>query len=304
MPKKSAVRKTFVVLVILLISFTRVGISASERKIGVSLLTKSHHFFRELEDGLTNESKKFGFRPIIVYGEFDHTRQVAQVEDLIAKKVDALILAPCDSMAIGESIVRANEAGIPVFTVDIANLSGKGKVIAHIASDNLGGGRQAGRLMSEALKGKGKVVIINHPNVTSVMDRVAAFREYLKDYPAIQIIADIPGWGQRDRAMAIMEDLLLMMPDLNGVFAINDDSALGAAKAIDAAGKTGKIMIIGYDATPEARKAIESGKIYGDVVQYPREIGNLVIRVIANYFEGKTIKPFIPVKVGIYSRER
>ena len=113
-----------------------------------------------MEDGLTNESKKFGFRPIIVYGEFDHTRQVEQVDDFIAKKVDALILAPCDSMAIGEAIVKANEAGIPVFTVDIANLSGKGKVIAHIASDNFEGGRQAGRLMVKPLKVKGKWLLL------------------------------------------------------------------------------------------------------------------------------------------------
>ena len=142
------------------------------------------------------------------------------------------------------------------------------------------------------------MVIINHPRVTSVMDRVAGFREYLRNYPGIEVMADIPAWGQRDRAMSIMEDLLLMMPEVKGVFAINDDSALGAAKAIEAAGKTGKIAIMGYDGTAEARKAIEEGKIYGDVIQYPREIGRLAITVMRDYFEGRTISRTSRCKSG------
>lgn len=302
-PNQKAFRKTLLVLTIVFIFLMGYRITASEKKIGVSLLTKGHQFFRDLEDGLVAESKKYGFKTYIVYGEFDHSRQVVQVEDLIAKKVDALILAPCNSIEIGETIVKANEVGIPVFTVDIANLSEKGKVVAHIASDNTEGGRQVGKLMAEALRGKGKVVIINHPNVTSVMDRVAGFRDALKEYPGITIMADIPAWGQRTRAMSIMEDLLLMMPDLNGVFAINDETALGALKAAEAAGMAGRITIVGYDASPEARKAIESGKIYGDVVQYPREIGRLAIKAVADYFEGKAVKPFIPVKVGVFTKE-
>lgn len=272
--------------------------------IGVALLTSQHQFFRELEGAIRSEAKRHGYQQMVRYGEFDQTRQNAQVEEMIARKVDALILSPCDSKTIGDTILRANRAKIPVFNVDIANLSGKGKVVAVFTSDNFEGGRQAGRLMSEALKGQGKVVIINHPNVTSVMDRVRGFRDFLRQYPKIEIIADIPAWGQRDRAMAIMEDLLLMLPDLNGVFAINDDSAMGALKAIEAAGKAGKIAIVGYDASPEVQAAIRKGKIYGDVVQYSREMGEQVVRAIADYFAGKPVRPVVSFKVGVYTGRR
>lgn len=277
--------------------------SAGERKIGVVLLTHEHDFFRELESGLISEAQKDGFRITIAYAEFDHNKQNAIAEALIAQKVSALVLSPCDSVAIGGTILKANKAGVPVFTVDIANLSGKGRVEAHIASDNLVGGQMAGRLMLEALKGKGKVVIINHPKITSTADRITGFREFMKDHPGIEIVAEIPGWGQRDRAMAAMEDFLLMMPNINGVFAINDDSALGALKAIEAAGKTGQIAIVGYDATPEVRKAISEGKIYGDVIQYPKEMGQLVIQTIKDFLNGKSVKPLINVRVGIFTRE-
>ncbi len=307
MAEKSWFRVLIAVAFLALISPALAGglqaANKENKRIGVALLTREHEFYRELEAGLTAEAKKYNYKLSIFYGEFDHGKQAAQVDELIARRVDALILAPCDSKAIGDAILKANAAGIPVFTVDIANLSGKGKVVAHIASDNVEGGRQAARLMVEALKGKGKVVIINHPNVTSVMDRVSGFREYLRDYPKVEIMADIPAWGQRGRAMSIMEDLLLMLPNLNGVFAINDDSALGAANAIEAAGKAGKIVIVGYDATPEGRKAIENGKLYGDVVQNPREIGRLAIKTVWDYFEGGAVKPFIPVKVGTYTGE-
>ncbi|HBE78643.1 MAG TPA: sugar ABC transporter substrate-binding protein [Firmicutes bacterium] len=278
------------------------GATTDSKKIGVVLLTREHQFFRELEEGLTNEAKKNNLKVQILFAEYSHNRQVLMVDDLIAKKVDALIISPCDSKAIGDTIEKANEADIPVFTVDIANLSDKGKVITHISSDNFEGGRQAGRLMADALKGKGKIVIINHPNITSCIDRVNGFRDVIKDYPSLQIVADIPAWGQRSRAMSIMEDLLLMMPDVKGVFAINEDSALGAARAIDAAGKTGKIIVVGYDATPEGRKAIESGKIYGEVIQYPKEIARLLIDAVCDYFDGKPVKPYIPVKVGVFTR--
>ena len=275
------------------------GLSAGLR-IGVSLLTQEHQFYRDLQAGLQDQAKKSDYKLMINYGEYDYQKQAGQVDDFIKQKVDALLIAACDSKKIGESIVKANEAGIPVFTVDIAN-TGKGKVVSHIASDNTDGGRQAGRLMAMALKNKGKVVIINHPNITSVIERVNAFKEYLRSYPGIQIIADIPAWGQRDRAQAIMEDLLLMMPELNGVFAINDDSALGALRAVEAAGMVGKIVIVGYDATPEGRRAIENGKIYGDVIQYPDEIGHLAIQTIQDYLEGRKVPSVIPVKVGTFT---
>jgi ribose transport system substrate-binding protein len=274
---------------------------AGQRTIGVSLLTRVHQFYLGLESGMQSEADRRGYKLIIATGEYDPVKQAAQMKEFVAARVDAIVLAPCDSKVVGGSIADANRAKIPVFTVDIANTSSQGKVVSHIASDNKEGGRQAALLLVKALDSKGKVVIINHPGITSVLDRVGGFKEEMAKYPGIQIIADVPAWGQRDRAMAIMEDILLQLPDVNGVFGINDDCTLGALAATEAAGK--KIMIVGYDATPEARKAIAEGKIYGDAIQYPVKIGSLAIQTIAGYFAGKKVPEIVPVPVGTWTKE-
>ncbi len=280
------------------------GALAANKVIGVTLLTREHQFYRDLEAGLRSEAAKHGFELQIVAGEFDFGKQAAQIDDFVSKKVDALIIAPCDSLAVGSSIVEANKAGIPVFTVDIMNLSPQGKVVCAVQSDNVEGGRQAGRLMAQALQGKGgKVVIINHPGVTSVLDRVQGFRDVIAEHPEIKIIADVPAWGQRDRAMAAMEDILLRVPDVAGVFGINDDSALGAVAAIESAGKLGKIVVVGYDATPEAKDAIKAGKIYGDAIQYPTLIGVKAIQAVADNFAGKKVPEKINVEVGVWTKD-
>jgi ribose transport system substrate-binding protein len=277
------------------------GSAAGQKTIGVSLLTRVHQFYHGLETGLQGEADKRGYKLIIMTAEYDPAKQAAQVENFISLKVDAIILAPCDSKAMGGAIVSANKARVPVFTVDIANMSGQGKVVSHIASDNKNGGRQAALLLVKALNSEGKVVIINHPGITSVLDRVCGFKEEMAKYPKIQVIADVPAWGQRDRAMAIMEDILLKLPDVNGVFGINDDCTLGALAATEAAGK--KIMIVGYDATTEAKKAIAEGRIYGDAIQYPVKIGSLAIQTIANHLSGKKVPEAALVPVGTWTKE-
>jgi ribose transport system substrate-binding protein len=293
--------RLFVATVLLASGGTILAGSNPSRTIGVSLLTQKHEFYNYLENGLRMTARSKGFSLIVKAGEYDTDTQLVQVRQFIAKKVQAIVLTPCDSREIGNVIAEANAASIPVFTVDIANLSPRGSVVAHIASDNIDGGRKAAALMIKALSDSGKVVIINHPNVTSVMDRVAGFREVMSSHPRIRIIAEIPAWGLRDRAMSIMEDILVKIADVNGVFAINDNSALGALDAIDAAGK--KTVLISYDAIPEVRKAIGQGKIYGAVIQYPEKIGAITIETIAAYFDGKKVPPAVIVPVGVLTRD-
>ena len=273
-----------------------------KKVIGVTLLTKQHIFYQDLEKGLLSEAQKSGFTLEVLAAEFDPAKQANQVEDFIAKKVDAIVISPCDSRGIGAAIVEANKANIPVFTADIANLSKDGQVVAHIASDNVEGGRQAGRLMANALEGKGSIAIINHPTVTSVLDRVEGFKEVLAMYPKIKIVADVSALGQRANAMKVTEDILQKHADLNGIFGINDDSALGALAAVTAAGKKGKIAIVGYDANPQAKEAITKGEMYGDAIQYPDKIGKLTMQTIVDYFAGKQVPKYVPVEVGSWTK--
>ncbi len=270
------------------------------KSVGVSLLTMQHQFYQELRAGLEAEAKKRGHRLHVLAAEFDSARQANQIDEFIVQKVDAIVVCPCDSRSVGASIAAANQAAIAVFTADIANASPIGKVVAHVASDNVQGGREAAKLMAAAVQGKGSVAILSHPEVASVSDRVKGFKEQLATYPDVQIVAELSAEGKRDKAVRVMEDLLQSHPDLKGVFGINDDTALGALAAVESAGKAGQIQIVGYDATPEARAKIAARAIYGDVIQNPRRIGELTIQAVDDFFAGRPPPTIIPVEVGTY----
>jgi ribose transport system substrate-binding protein len=279
--------------------------SASGGKvIGVSIQNREAQFYQDMEAGMKAEAAKYGYSVTVVDASRDNAKQQSQVEDFISQKVDAIVLTPYDSTAIGSAIVEANTAGIPVFTADIANTSKEGTVVSHIASDNVQGGAQAGKLMCAALPGHaGSVAIIDEPEVTSVQDRVRGFKAALAaGCPGAKIVQDSDGGGERAKSSAVAEDLLQSHKDLAGIFGINDDSALGASKAVDAAGLTGKIAIIGYDATPEARTAIKAGTMYGDAIQHPDQIGSKTIDAIHSYFAGKTPPAKIAVAVGTFTK--
>jgi len=278
--------------------------ASAGKVIGVSIQNREAQFYQEMEAGMKSEAAKYGYTVNVVDASRDNAKQQSQVEDFISQHVDAIVLTPYDSSAIGSAIAEANKAGIPVFTADIASTSKEGTVVSHIASDNVQGGAQAAKLLCAALPGHaGAVAIIDEPEVTSVQDRVRGFKAALAaNCPGAKIVQDADGGGERAKSSAVAEDLLQSHPDLAGIFGINDDSALGASKAVEAAGLTGKIAIVGYDATPEARAAIKAGKMYGDAIQHPDQIGEKTIDAIHDYFSGKTPPKRIAVAVGTFTR--
>jgi ribose transport system substrate-binding protein len=285
---------------------TTAGASAAPaggKAIGVSIQNREAQFYQDMEAGMKAEAAKYGYTVNVVDASRDNSKQQSQVEDFISQKVAAIVLTPYDSQAIGSAIVEANKAGIPVFTADIANGSSQGVVVAHIASDNVQGGGQAGKLMCAAVGAAGSVAILDEPEVTSVQDRVKGFKAALASgCPGVKIVADIDGGGERAKASSATDDILQSHKDLKGIFGINDDSALGASKSIAAAGLTGKVAVIGYDATPEARDAIKAGTMYGDAIQHPDQIGAKTIDAIADSFAGKTVAKKIAVPVGTFTK--
>jgi ribose transport system substrate-binding protein len=270
------------------------------KTIGVTLLTRAHEFYKDLEEGLNAAARQQNFKLNIVAGEGDLGRQISQIEGFVAQKVDAIIVCPVDSKGIGKGIKAANAAGIPVFTADIA--AQEGEVICHVASDNLAGGRLAGEYLAKLLNGKGQIAIINQPVVTSVLDRVQGFREVIERYSEIEIVKDVNGDGVRDHAMQAAADVLQAHPNLRALFCINDDSALGALDAVEDFNRQ-DVIIIGYDATPPARDAILNDRpLKADVVQYPRKIGEQTIEIIAKHFHGEQVPAVFPVPVGIVDK--
>ncbi len=275
---------------------------AAAKTIGVSIQDLEAQFYQQMEAGMQAEAKKYNYRLLFVDANRDSAKQQSQVEDFISKKLDALVLTPYDSQAIGSAIAEANNANIPVFTADIASTSKQGKVIAHVASDNVQGGEQAGMLMCKAVRGSGDVAILDEPEVTSVQDRVKGFKMALAQHcPNVKVVAQVDSGGTRDKANSDMGDILQAHKNLKGVFGINDDSALGAVTAVRAAGLS-NVAVVGYDATPEARTAIASGQMYGDAVQHPDVIGKDMIDIIHDYFTGKKVPAKVNVPVGTFTK--
>lgn len=269
--------------------------------IGVSVLTMTNPFFKEIVDTMADEAKKNGFEVIAVSGEFDAPRQYSQVKEFIVKKVSAIVLTPCDSRAVGAAIKEANAAGIPVFTADIASLADDAKVVSHIATDNYSGGREAARAMMQAIGNRGKVAIIDHPEVESVMLRTKGFRDELRSANSpIEIVGAYPGKGSKDQSFKVTQDALTSQRDLAGIFAINDPSSLGAYAAVEKAGLAGKIMIVGFDGQLEGKQAIRDGKIYADPIQFPDQIGRQTVQNIMAYLDGKKLPPQVLIPTKLY----
>ena len=266
--------------------------------IGAALLTQTHVFYQDMVSAMQEEAKNQGFTLHIQYAEFDSAKQNSQIETFVTQQVDAIIVSPNDSSGIAPAIADARAKDIPVFTADIA--AHNADVVAHIASDNVKGGELLADYLAKLLGEKGNVAIIDSPATASVQERVAGFEKALAKYPNMKIVQKVPGEGQRDKAFRATQDMLQANPELNAIFGINDDSALGALAAVEAAGLQDKILIVGYDGTPEARDAILNGKaLKADTVQYPKEIGKKTIQTIASFFQGDNVPKVVPVNVGI-----
>ena len=269
----------------------------AKKCIGVTLLTREHVFYKDLEAGLREAAEKQGFGLTVTSGDMDLAKQQSQIENFIVQGVDAIIVCPADSKGIGPAIERANQANIPVFTADISAQGGQ--VVSHVASDNLAGGRLAADFIAKALNGEGEVGVIGQQEVQSGLDRELGFKEEMKKYPGIKVVSTLNGGGLRDKALKAADDMFQGNPNIKGIFGINDDSALGALSAAEARGRN-DMVIVGYDAIPEAVKAIQRGSaLKADVAQQPRDLGAKTIEAISKHFAGSPVEKSIAVPVKI-----
>lgn len=296
-------RKVF--LALLVVGLVAVSGFAGEKKgvIGYTALGFTNPFYQEIGGAMIAEAAKHGYDVVITDGNYDVVRQSNQVKDFISSKVDAIIITPCDSKAIGAVIREANGAGIPVFTVDIGNMDPTAKVICHVATDNFAGGKMAADAMIEALGGKGKIGILNHPEVEAVILRTEGFKARLKELGKdkdIVIVSDLPGLGSRDKAFAAAQDMLQAHPDIEGIFCINDPTALGAIAALEGVGKLDRVKLVGFDGQPEGKIAIRDGKIFADPIQFPDRLGAEVVKVFINYMNGEDVPAEMLVPTALY----
>ena len=278
--------------------------------IGVSVLTLGNPFFSVIAENVRSEAAKHGYDVIVVDGDRDVQKQANQIDDFLTKGVSAIILNPCDRISIGTAVKKANDAGVPVFTCDLKCVAEGAKVESHVGSDNLQGGKLAGEAMIEALGEQGgKVLIVHFPQANSCQLRVQGFEEVIGAYNQglaagkIEVVAQLDGGGVRDEGYKVTEDTLQAHPDLAGIFAINDPSALGARAALEKAGKQDQVKIVAFDGQPEGKQAIKEGKIFADPVQFPDKIGRKTVALIMAYFNGEEIPAEVLIPTSLYRQE-
>ena len=213
----------------------------SEKKsrglIGATCMNIANPFFKVIEENMRDEAAKHGYDLIYLGCEMDISKQQKQIQDFLAKGVVAVAVNPKDSKAIGTSVKECNDANVPVFSFDVRVQAPDAKVVSHVGTDNFQGG--AG----------GKVVIIDFRAAESCIERVKGFKKVIDAYNAeresgkIEIAAELSGEGLRDKGFKAAEDALQQVPDMRGIFAINDPSGLGAVGALEKAGLMGRHVI-------------------------------------------------------------
>ena len=275
-------------------------------KIGVTSMDLTNPFFKLISNVMTEEAAKHGYKVVSLDGNLDPAKQNSQLVDFAAQGFDAIFLNPVDSKAAGEGVKKAHEAGIPVFTFDVqvTDPEAAEMIVSHIGSDNHQGGRLAGESMMKATGDQGKIAIITYPEVTSCILRVQGFREYLKENNSkLQIVAELSGKGNRNDGFAVATDILPKNEDLVGIFAINDPSGLGVHAAVKKDGKTDRITIVAFDASPAGKQAVFEKKLFDSPQQFPRKMAKGTVEAFIKHLEGKTVMKTIFIPCSHYYYE-
>ena len=274
--------------------FMAFAASASAEKIGLVISTQNNPFFVTLKEGAVAKAKEMGHELIVLDSQDDPAKELGNVEDLLVKGVDVLLINPTDSDAVVSSVKAANRSKIPVVTLDRA--ANGGKVVSHVASDNVLGGEMAGNFIIEKLGGSGKVVELEGiPGTTAARDRGEGFNKAAAG--KLTVVAKQAADFDRTKGLTVMENILQAQPEIQAVFAHNDEMALGALKAIKASGRD--IMVIGFDATDDAVAAVKEGKLAATVAQQPAEIGAIGIEIADKIVKKEDVPANVPVALEL-----
>ncbi len=272
--------------------------ASDEARVGLVVSTLNNPFFVDLRDGAQEEADGAGIELLVLDSQNDAARELGNVEDLVTQGVDVILINPADSDAVGSAIRLANEAGVPVVTLDRAASSGE--VVTHIASDNVAGGVMAGEFIIELLGGSGAVVELEGiPGTSAARDRGAGFNEALAS-SGLEVVARQAADFDRARGLEVMENILQAQTAIDAVFAHNDEMALGALRAVQASGRD--IVIVGFDATDDARTAVAGGDMAATVAQQPRLIGASGVQAAVRIIAGETTEEYIPVALELITR--
>lgn len=278
--------------------------------IALVMKTLNNPFFIEMERGAREAAERLKVNLIVQAAdrELDVERQMQICENLIQRKVDVLCVTPSGTREIIPAIVKANASDIPVIIVDTrvdleALAAAGGKTASFIGSDNYDGGNIAGKFLAEQLNAQGKVAILEGiPGHETADSRRQGFLDAIALSPGIEVVTSQPANWERDQGYNVFQNMMQAHPDINGLFAASDLMALGAMEAIAAAGKTGQITIVGFDALDEARAAIDNGSMAGTIAQHPDEMGKTAIEYAHQLLQGESIPDHLAVSIELITQ--
>ena len=274
-------------------------------RIGMTCMDLTNPFFKLIANTMEAEAAKRGYELVALSGELDAAKQNNQLADFAAQGYDAIFLNPTDSQAAGEGVKNAWGAGIPVFSFDVqvTDPEANALLVSHIGSDNYQGGRLAAESMMQATGDRGEIAILTFPEVTSCIYRAEGFKDYLRENNSrLRIVTELNGKGSRSEGFSVATDILQAHPDIVGIFAINDPSALGAHAAVVKANKQTQITIVGFDASPAGKQAVFEKKLLNTPQQFPFKMAVGTVEAFFKYLAGENLPKdiFIPCEHYYY----
>lgn len=289
-------KKTLIItlLSILILSCQSGESQGNKATVGLSVSTLNNPFFVSLSEGAKQKAKELNINLSVVNASDDTAKQTSDIEDLISKNVQVIIVNPVDSDAVAPAVLDAINANIPVISVD-RGVNGV-EVTSAISSDNVAGARLAGEYLIELIGENSKVAeLIGIPGATATIDRGKGFHQSADG--KLNIVASQTANFNRAEGLTVMENILQANPDIKGIFAHNDEMALGALEAVESLGKD--IVIIGFDATDDAIYAVQNGTMKATVAQQPELMGATAIETALKIINGETVEKTIPVEINL-----
>lgn len=264
------------------------------KKIGIVISTLNNPFFVSLQKGAEDAAFGFGYELVTIDSQNDSAKELSGVEDLVTKGVDVILINPTDSDAVGNAVQIANSAGIPVITLDRA--ANSGTVVSHIASDNVKGGELAGNfILQEIGEGAAVVELEGIAGTTAARDRGKGFHSVIDG--KLEVVSKQTADFDRTKGLTVMENILQAQPNIQAVFAHNDEMALGALKAIQASKRD--ILVVGFDATEDALNAVAKKEMAATIAQQPKLIGKMGIEIADKLLNKETFPAQVPVELKI-----
>ncbi|MGY4688889.1 D-ribose ABC transporter substrate-binding protein [Salibacterium sp. K-3] len=266
--------------------------------IGMSVSTLNNPFFVTLSDAAEAAAEEQdGVNLEVADAQNSSATQTSNIEDFIQQGVDVLLVNPVDSSAVSSAIETANEEDIPVITVDRSAESGE--IVSHIASDNVAGGEMAAEFIVEELGGSGNVIeLTGSPGSSAANERGKGFHNIVDEEDGIEVVANQTANFNRSEGLTVTENILQSTEEVDALFAHNDEMALGAVQALQAAGME-DVMVVGFDAIDDAVEAIEEGSMAATIAQQPQVIGETAVETAVSVDSGEEVEDSIPVDLEL-----